>query len=57
MGLPLPPVVKDTVAQLLDHLLWITRPDGLSTLYGDEDGGRLLTLHRREAADFRDTCK
>lgn len=57
MGLPLPPLVKDTVAQLLDHLLWITRPDGLSTLYGDEDGGRLLTLHRREAADFRDTLQ
>ncbi|HEV2175339.1 MAG TPA: alginate lyase family protein, partial [Nitrospira sp.] len=56
-GLSLPPGVKDTVAQLLDHLLWITRPDGLSTLYGDEDGGRLLTLHRREAADFRDTLQ
>ena len=57
LGLSLPPVVKDTLAQLLDHLLWITRPDGLSTLYGDEDGGRLLTLHRREAADFRDTLQ
>jgi len=56
-GLSLPPGVKDTVAQLLDHLLWISRPDGLSTLYGDEDGGRLLTLHRREAADFRDTLQ
>jgi hypothetical protein len=57
LGLSLSPAVRDTLAQLLDHLLWITRPDGRSTLYGDEDGGRLLTLHRREAADFRDTLQ
>jgi hypothetical protein len=57
IGLSIPPTVKDTVGQLLDHLLWIPRPDGLSTLYGDEDGGRLLTLRRREAADFRDTLQ
>jgi len=57
LGLPLPPTVRDALAQLLDHLLWITRPDGFSTLYGDEDGGRLLALHRREAADFRDTLQ
>ena len=56
-GLSLPPAVEDTVARLLDHLFWITRPDGLSTLYGDEDGGRLLGLHPRAAADFRDTLQ
>jgi hypothetical protein len=56
-GLSVPLSIKDTVAQLLDHLLWITRPDGFSTLYGDEDGGRLLSFHRREAADFRDTLQ
>lgn len=56
-GLALPPSVPQTLARLLDHLLWITRPDGRSTLYGDEDGGRLLTLHPREAGDFRDTLQ
>jgi hypothetical protein len=56
-GLSLPPTVQDTVARLLDHLMWITRPDGLSTLYGDEDGGRLLALYPREPADFRDTLQ
>lgn len=55
--LALPPAVPQTLARLLDHLLWITRPDGRSTLYGDEDGGRLLTLHQREAGDFRDTLQ
>jgi Heparinase II/III-like protein/Heparinase II/III N-terminus len=56
-GLSPPSAVQETLSQLLDHLLWITRPDGLSTLYGDEDGGRLLTFHRRKAADFRDTLQ
>jgi len=53
----LPPVVAETLSRLLDHLLWITRPDGKSTQYGDDDGGRLLTLHQREAGDFRDTLQ
>ncbi len=56
-GLALPPSVLETLARLLDHLLWITRPDGKSTLYGDDDGGRLLTLHQRESGDFRDTLQ
>ena len=53
----LPPIVRRSLHGLLDHLLWITRPDGSSTIYGDEDGGRLLTVHRREAGDFRDTLQ
>ncbi|MGH9938929.1 MAG: alginate lyase family protein [Blastocatellia bacterium] len=40
---------------LLDHLMWITRPDGSSPLFGDDDGGRLIKLAPREANDFRDT--
>ncbi len=56
-GLSLAPAVEKTLARLLDHLLWITRPDGLSTLYGDDDGGRLLALHPRDPADFRDTLQ
>jgi hypothetical protein len=40
---------------MLDHLMWITRPDGSSPLIGDDDGGRLIKLAAREANDFRDT--
>jgi hypothetical protein len=40
---------------LLDHLMWITRPDGSSPLIGDDDGGRLIKLAPRAANDFRDT--
>jgi Heparinase II/III-like protein/Heparinase II/III N-terminus len=40
---------------LLGHLMWITRPDGTSPLFGDDDGGRLIKLTSRAANDFRDT--
>jgi hypothetical protein len=40
---------------LLDHMMWITRPDGTSPLFGDDDGGRLIKLAARAANDFRDT--
>src|SRR5262249_24666454 len=40
---------------MLDHLMWITRPDGSSPLLGDDDGGRLIKLSARAANDFRDT--
>ena len=40
---------------MLDHLMWITRPDGSSPLFGDDDGGRLIKLIARAANDFRDT--
>lgn len=56
-GTLLPPIVQQKLSGLLDHLLWITRPDGLSTMYGDDDGGRLLSLGERASADFRDTLQ
>jgi hypothetical protein len=40
---------------LLDHLMWITRPDGTSPLFGDDDGGRLIKFAPRVGNDFRDT--
>ena len=40
---------------LLDHLMYITRPDGTTPLFGDDDGGRLLPLSSRPANDFRAT--
>ncbi|ALA59045.1 alginate lyase family protein [Nitrospira moscoviensis] len=51
----LPPWIDRILCAMLDHLMWITRPDGKATLYGDDDGGRLLALGEREADDFRDT--
>lgn len=39
--------------QLLDHLMYITRPDGTTPFVGDDDGGRLVMLDERPANDFR----
>ncbi|HEY7547534.1 MAG TPA: alginate lyase family protein, partial [Blastocatellia bacterium] len=47
--------VEEKLAQLLTHLMWITRPDGSSPLAGDDDGGRLIILGERRLDDFRDT--
>ncbi|HEX8501621.1 MAG TPA: alginate lyase family protein [Pyrinomonadaceae bacterium] len=38
---------------LLDHLMYVTRPDGTTPLVGDDDGGRLAALDERAADDFR----
>lgn len=53
--IPLPPLVEEKLVALHEHLLWLTRPDGSSVFYGDDDGGRLLQLGVRPADDFRDT--
>ncbi|HEX8745680.1 MAG TPA: alginate lyase family protein [Pyrinomonadaceae bacterium] len=45
--------VEEKLKALLDHLMYITRPDGTTPFFGDDDGGRLLMLDEREAADFR----
>jgi hypothetical protein len=47
--------VEAAVARLLDHLMYITRPDGTTPLFGDDDGGRLAVLDVRAANDFRGT--
>jgi hypothetical protein len=47
--------VQDSLRLLLDHLMYITRPDGTTPLFGDDDGGRLLKLDDRAANDFRST--
>ncbi len=54
-GAALPAEVEERLALLLDHLTWITRPDGTSSLFGDDDGGRLITFAARESNDWRDT--
>lgn len=48
-------VVEQRVTSLLDHLMYITRPDGTTPLIGDDDGGRLVMLDRKPANDFRAT--
>lgn len=53
--LALPPAVDEALVSLLDHLMYITRPDGTSPLVGDDDGGRLAMLDVRAANDFRGT--
>ena len=49
------PLLREKLCALLDHLMWITRPDGTTPFYGDDDGGRLQVLDERAANDFRAT--
>jgi hypothetical protein len=48
-----PPAVVETLRKLLDHLMFLARPDGTWPLFGDDDGGRLLFLDPRRSDDFR----
>lgn len=50
-----PSPVEESLTKLLDHLMYITRPDGTTPLFGDDDGGRLAMLDDRAANDFRGT--
>jgi hypothetical protein len=45
--------LEGTYAALLDHLMHLTRPDGTTSFFGDDDGGRLVFLDERPANDFR----
>ena len=47
--------VETKLISLLDHLMYITRPDGTTPFFGDDDGGRLGTFDGRPANDFRAT--
>ncbi|HEV2915226.1 MAG TPA: alginate lyase family protein [Pyrinomonadaceae bacterium] len=52
-GAPKQPVLEERLAALLDHLMYITRPDGTTPFFGDDDGGRLVMLGERAPNDFR----
>lgn len=54
-GDPLPHHVQERLTALLDHLMWITRPDGTSPYIGDDDGGKLVKLEDRAFNDWRAT--
>lgn len=51
----IPNELDEKLRLLLDHLMYITRPDGTTPLFGDDDGGQLLTLSHRAPNDFRAT--
>jgi hypothetical protein len=52
-GQAMPVELEAKLGSLLDHLMYITRPDGTTPLFGDDDGGRLVTLDRPASNDFR----
>jgi hypothetical protein len=54
-NLPIQRTTRRRIEALLDHLMFIQRPDGRSPLIGDDDGGRLVTLADTEPNDFRGT--
>ena len=45
--------IRPRLLALLEHLAAITRPDGTTPFFGDDDGGRLVVLDERPANDFR----
>jgi hypothetical protein len=53
-GVEVSPHVRARVGRLLDAMLVLRRPDGSMPQVGDSDGGRLLPLASRDAADVRD---
>jgi hypothetical protein len=50
---PLPPTVTERVASLLEHLMWLARPDGTSPNIGDDDGGKLMMFDPFIWGDWR----
>ena len=52
-GMALPRELEPRLELLLDHLMYVTRPDGTTPLFGDDDGGRLVMLDDRAGNDFR----
>lgn len=45
--------LETSLTAMLDHLMHLTRPDGTTPLYGDDDGGKLLRFDLRAPDDFR----
>ncbi len=46
---------QEKLIQLFDFLLFITQPNGETSLFGDDDGGRFYFLDEKNVADFRPT--
>lgn len=47
--------VSRRLQSLLDHLMYITRPDGTMPLFGDDDGGRFMPFDNQPTNDARST--
>ncbi len=47
------PLLEEKLTALLDHSMYITRPDGTTPFFGDDDGGRLVMLDESAPNDFR----
>ncbi|MFN2531069.1 MAG: alginate lyase family protein [Pyrinomonadaceae bacterium] len=47
--------VSTNLGALLEHLMFIMRPDGTTPFIGDDDGGRLIKLDPNPVNDFRGT--
>jgi hypothetical protein len=45
--------VERSPVLLLEHLMYTTRPDCSTPLFGNDDGGRLMPLDQRAADEFR----
>jgi len=54
-GEPVEALLKERVCAMLDFLMHVTRPDGTTPFFGDDDGGRLAWLGERAPGDFRAT--
>jgi hypothetical protein len=52
---PIEDALKEKLEAMLDLLMSITRPDGTTPFFGDDDGGRFLMLDERATNDFRST--
>ncbi len=52
-GIEIENTLGEKLKALLEHLMFITRPDGTTPFIGDDDGGRLVMLDERPANDFR----
>ena len=52
-GIAVPPAVAERVERMLEFILALRRPDGTIPAIGDSDGGCLLPLAPRTAADAR----
>jgi hypothetical protein len=54
-GAPVEKKHLEKLNQLFEFLLFITKPDGETSLFGDDDGGRLYFLDEKAITDFRPT--
>jgi hypothetical protein len=55
LGETIEPVVRESLEKLYEFLLYTSQPNGHISLFGDDDGGRLVFLDENELTDVRGT--